>query len=234
MNPDEAIILAGGLGTRLRPVLPDLPKAMAPIGDKPFLEYLLLYLSGSGIRQVVISVGYKYEAIQSWFGNSFLNTKLIYAIEDEPLGTGGAIRYAMHYIQGESVLLLNGDTFFNVNLVKFTKFFHDHDSDIAMTVKLLSDVTRYGTVIMDRHRVRGFIARQAAEKGYINGGIYLLKSTLFDRYTLPGKFSFEKDFLEKHINDLNIAAMKSPDYFIDIGVPGDYEKARTELPGLLL
>jgi len=233
MNPDEAIILAGGLGTRLRPVLPDLPKAMAPIDGKPFLEYLLLYLSGFGIRHVVISVGYKYEAIQSWFGNSFLNIKLAYAIEDEPLGTGGAIRYAMNYIQGETVLLLNGDTFFNVNLVRFTKFFYNHDPDIAMTVKLLSDVTRYGTVIMGRHRVRGFIARQGSKKGYINGGIYLLKLTLFDRYTLPEKFSFEKDFLEEYVNDLNIAAMKSPDYFIDIGIPGDYKKARTELPGLL-
>lgn len=233
MISDEAIILAGGLGTRLRPVLSDLPKPMAPINDKPFLEYMLSYLSSYGIRHVVLSVGYKHELIKSHFGSSFSGIKLTYAIEEEPLGTGGAIRYALNFIQSQKVFLLNGDTFFNVNLRDLSEFYKAYNPDIAMTIRLMHDFFRYGTVQHDISRVTGFVAKKPVKRGFINGGIYLIRKALFDNYDLPDKFSFESDFLEKNLDQLEVYAMECSDYFIDIGIPKDYEKARTELPGLI-
>ena len=233
MNASEAIILAGGMGTRLKSVVSDLPKPMAPIDDKPFLEYMLSYLSASQIRHVVLSVGYKHETIKAHFGEKYADMKLTYAVEEEPLGTGGAIRFALNYIEGDHTLLLNGDTFFKINLDDLRQFYFAHDPDIAMSVKLMHDFSRYGTVELNESRVTGFISKQPVNMGYINGGLYMMKSNLFDRYDLPEKFSFEVDFLEKYVSNLHISAMKSSDYFIDIGIPEDYEKARKELPGLL-
>ena len=233
MNPEEAIILAGGLGTRLRTVVTDLPKPMAPINDRPFLEYMLTYLASHGIRHVVLSVGYKHEIIQSHLGNSFSGINLSYAIEDEPLGTGGAIRYAMRFIQSDRVFLLNGDTFFNVNLRDLSEFFNAYEPDIAMTVRLMHDFFRYGTVELDISRVKGFCTKKPVKRGFINGGIYLIRTALFNRFNLAEKFSFESDFLEKYLQEIKIYAMESSDYFIDIGIPKDYEKARNELPGLI-
>ena len=112
----EAIVLAGGLGTRLRSIVLDLPKPMAPIGDKPFLEYIFKYLKKSGVTRVVLSVGYKWKVIEEYFGSSFENIELVYSVENEPLGTGGAIKKAMTKIEGEKVYIINGDTFFDVNL----------------------------------------------------------------------------------------------------------------------
>ena len=108
-----------------------------------------------------------------------------------------------------------------------------HDPDISMTVKLMRDFFRYGTVQMDVSKVIGFAAKKPVKRGYINGGVYILKANLFDRFDLPGTFSFESDFLEKYVSDLKISAMNCSDYFIDIGIPKDYEKARKELPGLI-
>lgn len=233
MNPNEAIILAGGMGTRLKSVVSDLPKPMAPIDDKPFLEYMLSVLSASKIAHVVLSVGYKYETIEAYFGDSFAGMKITYAVENEPLGTGGAIKYALSFIDGNESLLLNGDTFFNINLNDLREFYFAHKPDIAMSVRLMYDFSRYGTVELNVSNVTGFISKQPVKQGYINGGVYMIKKNIFGKYTLPEKFSFEIDFLEKYVSELKICAMKSTDYFIDIGIPEDYKKARTELPGLL-
>ena len=131
-------------------------------------------------------------------------------------------------------MLLNGDTFFHVNLKDLSEFHFAHNPDISMTVKLMRDFFRYGTVKMDVSKVTGFDAKKPVKRGYINGGVYILKTNLFDRFDLPETFSFERDLLEKHINDLKICAMNCSEYFIDIGIPKDYEKARKELPKLLL
>lgn len=232
MIVNEAVILAGGLGTRLRSSVPELPKPMAPIDDKPFLEYMLNYLASYGIEHVVLSVGYKYEVIEEHFGRTYSGMALTYAVEKEPLGTGGGIRFAATHIHNDQFFLLNGDTFFNVNLKDLHEFFDAYDADIAMTIKHMRDFFRYGIVEHDGCRVTGFAAKKPVSKGYINGGVYLIRKKLMNKFQLPEKFSFENDFLEKYLSELKVYAMECSEYFIDIGIPRDYEKARTELPGL--
>ncbi|MFZ5940576.1 MAG: nucleotidyltransferase family protein [Bacteroidota bacterium] len=229
----EAIILAGGLGTRLRSVVSDVPKPMALLNDKPFLVYLLDYVASYGIEHVILSVGYKYEVIRDYFGEQYKSMKLSYAIEKEPLGTGGAIRYALSFVKKDCAFLLNGDSFFNVNLHDLGEFFMAYQADISLTVKKMRNVERYGTVEMDVCRVVNFLPKTPLKFGFINGGVYAISKQIFERFPVGRKFSFESEFLATYLNELRICAMKSNEYFIDIGVPEDYEKAREELPGLV-
>uniref|UniRef100_A0A7V4KCD1 D-glycero-D-manno-heptose 1-phosphate guanosyltransferase n=1 Tax=Fervidobacterium pennivorans TaxID=93466 RepID=A0A7V4KCD1_FERPE len=227
-----AVVLAGGLGTRLRNVVKDLPKPMANIGGKPFLEYLLFYLSKQNIRRTVLSVGYKYEAILNYFGNSFQDMKLEYVIEKEPLGTGGAIKKVAETVQEDEFLVLNGDTLFNVELKKLVEFSEEHKSDVVVAVKYVDKPERYGTVVIDNNnRIVLFREKGASlEGGYINGGIYVVRKTSFLSKCQSEKFSFERDFLEAYYKDLHFHACAFDEYFIDIGVPEDYERAQRELP----
>jgi len=231
MKCKEAIVLAGGLGTRLQSVLKDIPKPMAPIGDKSFLHFLLSYLQHHGIEHVVLSVGYRWEVIKNAVGDSFGNMRISYAVEETPLGTGGGLKMAMTKIEGAHAFILNGDTFFEVPLRDLCEFYFAHNSDMAMTVKRKRDFFRYGTVDLDVCRVIGFTEKRPVKTGLINGGVYITRKTIFDDFNMPEKFSFETDFLEKHLEALKICAMRCGEYFIDIGVPADYEKAGRELPG---
>lgn len=233
MQPTEAIILAGGFGTRLKEMVKEIPKPMAPIGDKPFLEYLLDYLHVSGISHVILSVGYKWEMIRDQFGDRYKSVRLSYAVEKEPLGTGGGIREAMAHLEGTHTFILNGDTFFQVNLNDLGAFYFAHKADLSMAVKRMQDFSRYGTVELNVCRVTGFLEKQPVRSGYINGGVYLTSKHLFDHFSLPKKFSFEQELLTKHLHDLKICAMNSTGYFIDIGVPSDYERATQELPQII-
>ncbi len=233
MKSKEAIILAGGLGTRLKSKIPNLPKPMAPLNEKPFLEYILKYLAGFGIEHVILSVGYKSESISEYFGDRYENIRISYAIEKEPLGTGGGIRLAMELAKEDHVYVLNGDTFFRVNLHDLSEFYFAHGADLCMTVKRKRDFFRYGTVELDVCKVVGFKEKQPVKSGLINGGVYITSTSVFDRFDLPEKFSFETDFLEKQLEQLKICAMRCSEYFIDIGIPADYEKAIRELPSLI-
>lgn len=229
----EAIILAGGLGTRLRSVVSDIPKPMALLQEKPFLEYLLNYVASFGIKHTILSVGYKHEVIREYFGGHYRGMEITYAVEKAPLGTGGAIKYALSFARSESLFLLNGDSFFNVDLHDLGEFFTAYQPDMAMTVKKMRNIERYGTVELDVCKVISFRPKEPVRFGYINGGVYAISRRLFDRFPLEETFSFESDFLSTYLPDLRICAMKSNEYFIDIGVPEDYEKAREELPGLV-
>jgi D-glycero-alpha-D-manno-heptose 1-phosphate guanylyltransferase len=231
--PNEAIILAGGMGTRLKQAVPDIPKPMAPIAGKPFLEYLLDYIARYDITSVILSVGYRWEVIRTYFGEQYKSMNLSYAIENHPLGTGGGIRLAMQGIAGDSAYLFNGDTFFNVDLNELGRFYKDHDAAIAMTAKQKKDVFRYGTLRLEGTCVRAFIEKGPVRSGLINGGTYLINRSVFDRFSLQEKFSFEDDLLTKHLSEISVHAMISNGYFIDIGVPEDYEKAQQELPDML-
>lgn len=233
MQPTEAIILAGGFGTRLKKMVKEIPKPMAPIGEKPFLEYLIDYVAGFGITHVVLSVGYKWEVIRDHFGDKYRSVSLSYAVEKEPLGTGGGIREAMTRLEGVHSYILNGDTFFQADLKDLAEFYFAHKADLSMTVKRLQDFSRYGTVELDVCRVKGFMEKRPVRSGYINGGVYITSKHLFDRFNLPEKFSFEEELLSRRLDKLKIFAMNSTGYFIDIGVPADYEKATQELPQLL-
>jgi D-glycero-alpha-D-manno-heptose 1-phosphate guanylyltransferase len=230
MRPKEAIILAGGKGTRLQSVVSDIPKPMALIGDIPFLEYLLNYLESYQIEHAILSVGYKWEIIKEYFGDKFKTIRISYAVEEEALGTGGGIKLAMEKADGDHLYVLNGDTFFDVNLHDLSEFYFAHQSDMAITVKRKTDFFRYGTVLLDVCKVIGFQEKQALRSGLINGGVYMMRKGLFEAYKMPDKFSLETDLMEKHLDSLKICAMRCSEYFIDIGIPVDYEKAKTDLP----
>ena len=225
----EIIILAGGFGTRLQGVIKDIPKPMAPINNKPFLEYLLNYLSRYNISRVILSVGYKYELIQDYFKTKHKDIEIEYAIEYEPLGTGGGIMNAMQYLNSDEVIIINGDTFFNINLFDFYDFHISLKSDLTIALKKMYKFDRYGAINIQNHRVIDFQEKKFINSGYINGGIYACNQTIFNNKAELPKFSFEKDFMEKYINEIFINGFTSEDYFIDIGIPQDYERAKSEL-----
>lgn len=224
----EAIILAGGLGVRLSGVISDLPKPMAPIGGRPFLDYILRYLKKNGVERVILSVGYKWEIIQACYGKKFEGIELIYCVESKPLGTGGAIKKAMQYVAGETVFIINGDTFFDVPLKMLVQNFRQ-ESKLMLSLKKMHKFNRYGCVESDEEGlVTAFLEKGYRESGNINGGVYLATNTIFNGYSLQTNFSFEA-FMEKNFHKLNVLATTFDGYFIDIGIPDDYARAQSEL-----
>ncbi|EKC4925251.1 nucleotidyltransferase family protein, partial [Campylobacter coli] len=215
----QAIVLAGGLGTRLRSVVQDLPKPMAPINGKPFLAFVLEYLKKQGITEIILSVSYKYELIQEYFKDEFHGMKIHYNIEKELLGTGGAIKDALKFVKNE-VYVLNGDTFFDIDLKKPVL----NSSKICIALKQMQNFDRYGTVNVDEQGiVTSFEEKVFKKQGLINGGVYLLKKDIFNNFSLERKFSFE-EFLQENYKTLKIQTQIFDDYFIDIGVPKDYKE----------
>lgn len=222
----EAIILVGGLGTRLRKVVADVPKPMAKVSGVPFLEYLLDYLLEQGIERVVLAVGYKKECIKKYFGYIYKKMEIIYSEEEEPLGTGGAIQKAIQICKDKKILVLNGDTYLEFDLDKMRMFHIEQGADITIAQKFMNDCSRYGAIEVQGNRVKKFIEKGIQRKGTINAGIYLINKNIFLNTQLPVRFSFEKDFLEKKVLDLKIVAYEAEGYFIDIGIPEDYQEAQ--------
>jgi len=230
----EAIILAGGFGTRLQGVVKDLPKPMAPVNDRPFLTYILDYLIDYEYTDVILSVGYLHEKIEEYFGNQYKDLQIHYAVETEPLGTGGAILFALTKCANDNVLVLNGDTLFRVNLKRMERFYQENPCSLAIALREVEDVSRYGSVLIgDNSQIIHFSEKEASMgKGYINGGTYLLSKKIFEKYSFPKKFSFEKDLMEKFYLQEQFFAIVSDGYFIDIGIPSDYARAQQEFPSL--
>ena len=225
----ECVILVGGQGTRLRSVVQDIPKPMAGINGKPFLEYLLSFLNAQGCKRVVLSVGYKYEVIEQYFGNQYLNLKIDYAVEKEPLGTGGGIKNSLSFITQNDFFLLNGDSFFDVNLSQLSEFHTFNKSLVTLSVKEMHHVDRYGTLSIEDGKIVSFNEKQPIEKGFINTGVYVVSKSVFEKAYIPQeKFSFEKDILEENVSKLPFYAFQSDGYFIDIGIPEDYRKAQED------
>lgn len=234
----ECIILSGGLGTRLKSVVPDLPKSMAYIDGKPFLWYLVKYFLKQDVTQFVFALGYKHEAIEAYLASDdspFAHTKAQYkiSIENEPLGTGGAIQKAIGLAENENVIIANGDTMFEVDLDDLESFHIRSNALCTLALKPMKDFERYGVVELDqRNQVVDFKEKQFYAEGDINGGVYWLHVQRFLQLDFPEKFSFEKDFLEMQTNKNLLFGLVQKGYFIDIGIPEDYEKAQTELPKL--
>lgn len=228
----EAIILAGGLGTRLSKIINDIPKPMAIVNSKPFLQYVLDYLSYFNITKVTLSVGYKHEIIKSHFKEKYKSINIKYAIETEPLGTGGGIKYALNFCEQKEILIINGDTFFNVDLFELNKFHNQVTADLTLSLKYVDNCQRYGSVKLNNElRIIGFEEKKTiteSAEGFINGGLYLINKDYFNKIEFPEKFSFEKDFLEKHYTTSNFYGHTSNGYFIDIGIPEDYARAQDE------
>lgn len=229
----KAILLAGGLGTRLKARVPDLPKPMAPVAGRPFLEYVLDRLVAGGVKEVILSVGYRADAIEAHFGVVYRGIVLRYAVETEPLGTGGAIVHALHGEGRAPVLVLNGDTFLQIDIAGLIRWYMEAPSLVAMVLKETPDVSRYGSVILDMDKVAGFAEKGRAGAGLINAGIYVLMPEVFDRPELSGKFSFEADVLQRYCSELKPRAFVTDGYFIDIGIPEDFDRAQRELPAIV-
>lgn len=225
----EAIVLAGGRGTRLQSVVKDVPKPMADINGQPFLQYLLNFLSLSGISRVILSVGYKHEVITRYFGDHFNGMNVVYAVEQEPLGTGGALKKSLEHVTASDVFLLNGDTFFAIDLKDLLQSHREKGNDITLSLKPLTHFNRYGTVKTIDNKVVGFQEKRPQVEGLINGGVYVLKRDLLCEMELPSSFSFETEVLEGKLQYLEVGAIISDEYFIDIGVPEDYATAQHEL-----
>ncbi|MBW8687728.1 nucleotidyltransferase family protein [Chitinophaga rhizophila] len=225
----ECIVLAGGLGTRLRSVVADKPKCMAPVNDHPFLHYLLQYLIKQGITHVVLSLGYKSEQVIEWCEQANLPLTLTYATEPEPLGTGGAILNAISHIKGNDCIVVNGDTFFDVSLADLHTFHQQTASNLTLALKPMSEFERYGSVQLDAQgRVTAFLEKQYCKEGLINGGVYLTSKAYLQSLGLPQQFSFEKEVLEPQVNNQQVFGFVSDTYFIDIGIPADYEQVQLD------
>jgi D-glycero-alpha-D-manno-heptose 1-phosphate guanylyltransferase len=231
----EAIILAGGMGTRLKEVVSDGPKSMAPINGKPFLEYQLDLLDRWGLKKVILSVGYMNETIRLHFGEEYKSLKLVYAVEEEPLGTGGAILNALQYVEGYAVFIFNGDTYFDVNLQRLDDFRKIKEADLCLAMRFEIDPARFGILEFDNNnRITHFYEKSdGIEEGYINGGVYVVRKGYLLRFGLPEKFSFEVDFLQKYYQTEEFYGMRCFSYFRDIGVPADYQKAIDEFKRLI-
>lgn len=227
-----AIILAGGFGTRLQHILPDVPKPMAPINGHPFLKYLLFYCKQQGMNKIILSIGYKHEQIVSYFGKSYADMLIEYVIEDKPLGTGGAIKKSLQACSADDyVVILNGDTFFPIDM---KEMMHQHlqtKAALSIALKPMQYFERYGSVLIDEDKhIVSFLEKKYCSQGYINGGIYICQQNLIEKLPAQDSFSFETDYLNIATAQKAIYGYISDAYFIDIGIPEDYARAQSELP----
>lgn len=224
MSIKEAIILAGGFGTRLRPIISDVPKPMAPIVDRPFLEILIERFSQKGIQHFVISTGYKSSIIETYFKDKYDDIKISFSYEKNPLGTGGGVKLAMRKIIGDAALVMNGDTFFDVDLAKLNEFI-----PIKYPVifgRKVQDVSSYGHFILEGERVLHYKEKKGSGSGFINGGVYFLPKDMFDKFENGQKFSLERDvFVQLNQNNPGHVIV-SDGFFIDIGLPETYRIAQ--------
>lgn len=226
----SVIILAGGLGTRLKNVVSDVPKCMAPVAGKPFLHFVIEYLLSQGVEKFIFAVGYKSHVIVDYVNDQYPLLNKQFSIEDEPLGTGGAIKQACGLASEKNVLVLNGDTLFKINVEQLLSFHNNKGADCTLALKPMQDVNRYGVVeLNDDLSISAFKEKQPYKAGLINGGVYVLNVKGFLAEALPQKFSFEKDYLEQFFEKRKMYGLIQDEYFIDIGIPEDYERAKNEL-----
>ena len=233
----EAILLCGGLGTRLRSVVSDRPKPMADIAGKPFLHYLVKMLSESGVKRLIFALGYMGEQIEAYFqsGKDY-GLSIFYSYEDSPLGTGGAIRNALSHVSGENVLVLNADTFFHTDYESLLREQLKNKAAMTIASRKIEDISRYGAILKDEN---GRILRwnekmssdqaEALRPGEINGGIYVMQKSLIEKIP-EGKQSLENDCIPAWLEDgLYLQAIPSDGYFMDIGIPEDYAQFREDV-----
>jgi D-glycero-alpha-D-manno-heptose 1-phosphate guanylyltransferase len=224
----KVIILAGGLGSRLQSVVKDIPKPMADINGIPFLELLITNMINYGASEFILCVSYKREIIFKYFGDTYQNIPIKYSVEQNPLGTGGAIKQAFDVYNVDNAVVINGDSFIKMD---YSKFYSDFKNEnFAIALKYAQDTLHYGLVETKNSKAIKFEEKMNNVKaGYINAGVYLINKNLWKIYSLSGKFSFEKDVLERYIKEYNPKFLETDEYFIDIGVPENYKKACEEL-----
>ncbi len=231
----EAIILAGGLGSRLRATVPDLPKPMAPVNGRPFLEYLLDYWIGQGVNRFVLSVGYKRDIIEEHFATRYKGTEVDYAVEDQPCGTGGGLLLALKRLRRTGpFLIMNGDTFFEVDLAPMRRYHQERRAELTIALREVEANSRYGSVGIDKEgKITTFDNRaRTSGRALINGGVYLAEKSAFAGMAPE---SDEPVSLEEQLYPRMLATGRrlygflSAGRFIDIGVPEDYRRAASVL-----
>jgi D-glycero-alpha-D-manno-heptose 1-phosphate guanylyltransferase len=224
------IILAGGLGTRLRSVVADLPKCMAPVNGKPFLDYVIKYFQQQGITDFIFSLGYIHEVIEDYISSNFLHLTSYFSIEDEPLGTGGAIKKACSLAKSKNVFVTNGDTLFKANTTALQNLHGQKNADCTLALKPMKNFDRYGAIELNEDdSIKSFHEKKFYEEGLINGGLYMLNVENFLSESFPEKFSFETAYLEKFYTQHKMYGVVQDEYFIDIGIPEDYARVQKEL-----
>jgi D-glycero-alpha-D-manno-heptose 1-phosphate guanylyltransferase len=224
----DVIILAGGLGTRLASVVSDVPKPMAPVAGKPFLEQVLKSLPAQHIAKVILAVGYTYEKIEEYYGSVYNTIPLEYSIETEPLGTGGGIGRALRKCTSEYILILNGDTSFDVNLEELIYVHQTEQALLTLALKQMDSPDRYGTVLLEKNTIVRFQEKQTGlSTGLINGGVYIASKALISELPQIEKYSFESEILEGKVTSGRLKGYISKGLFIDIGIPADYERAQS-------
>ncbi len=222
----EAVVLAGGLGTRLRPVVPDLPKPMAPVAGRPFLEILLERLAATGFRRVVLSVGYRHQLIMNHFGTGWGGLTLDYAVESQPLGTGGGLALALGKTRAAAVFVFNGDTYLELDPAAMAQAHRAAGARLTLAAVAMADVSRYGALQIEDDRVTGFAEKGRKGPGWINGGVSLIDPALVLDAGLTPPWSLETDLLMPRLAEIRPLAFPTQGRFIDIGVPEDYARAQ--------
>ena len=231
MATDEAIVLAGGFGTRLRGVVDDVPKPLAPVAGRPFLAWLLDRLAAGGMRRCILATGYLSELIEQRIGTRWQGMDIAYSLEPEPLGTGGAIRLAAGRLRGDAAHVLNGDTWLEYDPPALEAAARASNAPMAIALARVDDVARYGAVDIDHGRVAGFREKGEAGPGWINAGCYFLGADALAALPARDAFSFEQDVLQPSVQAGAVAAFTATAGFIDIGVPEDYARAQTLFAG---
>lgn len=231
----EAIILAGGKGTRLQTAVQHLPKCLAPVNGIPFINFIITFLKNQGIEKFIFSLGYKSDMVIQYVDDHFKELCKTYVIENEPLGTGGAIKKAIEFAHGKDIIVINGDTIFNINLADLSEAHHLHKEGCTIALKELKNFDRYGAVEFNTEGIiTGFAEKKFCSRGFINAGIYALNILSFKDKNLPEQFSFEKEYLEKFVSDGRFYGIPFQHYFIDIGIPEDYKKFEQEYSNAFL
>lgn len=228
----QAILLAGGLGTRLRSVVSDRPKPMALIEDKPFMEYVVHELSRHGVTDIIFAVGYKGSMVEEYFGDGSgfaapdgSRMTVQYAYEEELLGTAGAIKNAGRFVTEDTFFVLNADTFYQIDYSRLVQMQQQEKLAMALVLRQVPDITRYGEAVLENGRLTGFNEKtDVARPGTINGGVYLMTRELLAEIP-EGKVSLENDMIPKWLREnRRLGGFVNDGYFIDIGIPEDYFK----------
>lgn len=223
----EAIVLAGGLGSRLREIVPDRPKPMALVAGRPFLEIVIRSLATKGVSRVVLSLGFMAEMIINHFGNHFAGVELAYVVEERPLGTGGAVRLAMTKCVQESFFVLNGDTFLDLEVAD-VNIFWQKKRNLVIVARQVLDTSRYGRLLVEDGLIKGFTEKGISGPGLINAGCYVFSRGQLDAYEVNRPFSLETDYLINAVQNAPVDVFVTNGHFIDIGVPEDYYRAQME------
>lgn len=224
-------MLAGGFGTRLRSVVADVPKCLAPVVGRPFLAYLLASLEQAGFDHIILSLGYRHEQVENWLASFPTRMRVDCVVENEPLGTGGAVKFAAQKAEEADVFILNGDTFFEIDYKDMAAWHRRTGAEATLALRKMVNFDRYGIVETagENRRIVAFREKAPCAEGWINGGTYLIRTEALR--ALPDRCSLEKAYFESRFRTAVFTGYFSEGYFIDLGIPDDYARIQEDFRG---